>query len=596
MSIATELQQILDDRAALIVATGQPEESLTAQTGYVTTYTGDIHDAIEAKGVTVNEKLKDFAGAIASITGGGATPETITGTAHLSISRTDSIASYSLTPSIGWGGDPRFIFSDNDPQTYGCNRYGLGALLSSHFTGGEAIPLGAVITKWRLVGEFNRSSSLHTYKPMIAGHGFTGSGGYWRGNDFGFASDGVRHLASVEFTSNPDASPITAKMFNDATMSIGFEINSPNYTYVYASEMYIEIDWTYDKLAQEIEATGVVTSQVSFDDGALKKGSQFIVIDNGDGTLSMPNRNLMIAKPFNMIDGVDGAVNAQNTATLVNTTNYGTISLNTEYLVGMIGGVSPVSNYVPDYWNPPYNIDQLFRDAEGVVWKSTINSNYSNPYINPTNDPSWMGWEQVKSHSNIYVCKTQHTTAAEPPFWNWGGQSYLVGDTITWSGMGVQYYECNTPYTSNGEFWNETANWTDVTDELIASAFESTKWVEVTNIATPMHLNKPMAFNFEDACAFANGLTFAGHTDWRLANIREIMDMMYFNNVASETSYPLAIPNLGLVAAQTFFRSSTPYSVDATNKALVTDFSTYSSVAPGYNSAQAYAMIVRDIA
>jgi hypothetical protein len=561
---------------------------LQAEVARLDGFNTDIHDAIEAKGVSVDPNLESYPAAIASISGGGA-PETITGTAQLRPS--SDISTYLHVWPSGAHFSKVNLATPNDSdaiywtQAMGGTAYDFFGITMD---AGDTIPLGATITKVRVYARTKQNNASGVSKVYINTHNQE-----YRSTGHSDPADDVRRDWYYEWATNPYTSGAwTLDEIN--ALRIGWEVTFlAGLTYI-CTQLYAEVSWTYEKLAQEIEATGVTVSQVAYDDGALQKGSQFVVIDNGDGTLSMPNRNLMIAKPFNMIDGADGAVNAQNAATLVNTTNYGTISLNTEYFVGTIGGVTPISSYVPYYWNPPYNTDALYRDTDGVVWKSTIDNNYNNPAVFPINDPAWLGWEQMKSHSNIYVCKTQHTTAAEPPMWNYSGQSYSVGDKITWSGMGIEYYECNTAYTSTGDFWSESANWTDVTAATIASAFVSANWVEVTNITTPMHLNKPIGFDFTDACAFANSLSFAGYTDWRLANMRELMDMMYFNNPASETSFPLAIPALGIVAPS-YFRSSTPYSADAT-KAFVTDFTTYTVAIPGYNAAQGYVLCVRDIA
>ena len=578
------------------IINGSSSASLQAALVATQNVNADIHDAIEAQGVTVDALFEDYPTAIAAISGGGA-PETVTGIT------TNTLLADGLYWTYGWGFPNHspdyatmasYLSDSSDSTSFGGseNSY-VDAYIQGNLSNLSLIPLGATITNVRIYLRGARTRSDHTIKTIVGAH---------IGAAATITNDASYHDYHEDYAVNPNGSaPWTVASI--AAIQFGATIHITNYAYPntdFVSKIYVEITWSYQKLAQEIEATGVTVSQTSYDDGALKKGHSQIVVDNGDGTISLPNSNLMIARPMNMIDGTNGAVNAQNKAITANATNNGTISLNTHYTVGMMGGVAPVfgSNLQDyNYYNSPYYAGSYVTDpTTKAVWLSLQNYNYNSLGLTPSQSVGSTYWQLVKSHAHIYVCKTDHTTAAEPAMYDvMGGHSFIMNEECTYNdymGSGGLYWKCTTPFTSTGMWWSDYGNFQDITAAKQATAFDASKWVEVTNMACPMALNVPLPRTVAGHCTYAHGLSFAGHSDWRLANFRELLEMFNFGKASSASSF--CVDTLGLPSG-TPIHSSTPLYSSPTTQNIYTDFSTMYPMSSAYNDNWAFGIYVRNI-
>jgi hypothetical protein len=565
-----------------------------------------IHDAIEAKGVTVDAEFDDYAAAIANISGGGGA-ETITG---MTISRPDAdIGGSGLsTYGSGTGAYDRLneaVFDGSNGvyrNEYYNNDWNNTDL---HFSPPD-IPLGATITAVRTVWKVLRNSNGGTDSFRL-GIIPNGAAQFYYHTTLDNPTAGQWVTDSKEWLVNPYTNAAwkpaelgSPSQNNSFILRIEMRPTAAYPVHMYSAQVYMEIDWEYTKLAGDPQKTGVTVSQCTGDDGDLEKGNDFVAVDNGDGTVNLPNRNLMIAKPMNMIDGTDGAVNASNTVQSAYTLNYGTLALGTQYNVGQMVGLDPnfSGGYLPDWdsGSTPYSQGAFVKDPiSGAVFQSLMGSNYDNPnnFLSAmTYNPSWVSWGLIKSHDAIYVCKTQHTTAAEPTQWEWTpGINYTVGDKRTYNdGMGGLYWECNTSYqTPNGWFYEDAANWTDITAATLAAAFVSANWQEVTNMACPMALGIPRHRITDDHCTYAGTLNYAGYSDWRLINARELMETMNFGGASS-----YAIPALGIGTAKQF-QTSTPSIEGVTTHIHFSDFGYTYLLGSGFRDTPGFGLFVRDI-
>ena len=140
-------------------------------------------------------------------------------------------------------------------------------------------------------------------------------------------------------------------------------------------------------------------------------------------------------------------------------------------------------------------------------------------------------------------------------------------------------------------------NFTDITATKNESAYDASKWVEVSNIACPMALGVSIPRTVHEHCDYADALAYAGHTDWRLANAREMLELLFFANISTNTTL---LPTVLGVTATAPFHSSTPYHVAPTIKNIVSNFVMNDFYTPllaeAYNDNWAYGIYVRNIA
>jgi hypothetical protein len=505
--------------------------------------------------------------------------------------------------------DPVVVLADNDDAT-GCTstdqQTSTFYVLSHNFDLWKGIPLGSTITNVKFKMRAAASHASHLYKFAVQ----KGSQSFLSSN-LTFTRNGTFQNIAVDYTTNPATNqpwlPSDFAGVFDASVGVelGFYLTVSNYIYPrtdYISEFGIEVSWTYTPSDADVEQTGVTTSIVDYDDGYYKKGEPKIVVDNADGTISLPSRNLMFAKPCKMIDGTNNQV-AGNRLTKTNTTDFGTLSLGMTTVIGKPYGVGPkFGSYLQDwsYSYSPVTNGVIFRDPNtGIIWESRHNSNYSSPGFNPTQPLTSQDWKQIKSHDHIYICKTSHSTPTAPSDYDYmGGHSYTLDEECTYDDyMGGKYWKCTTPFTSTGMWYQDYTNFTDITAAKLATALDASKMVEVTNVASAYGdgAYMPIADTFANLCTYGHDLVFAGHTDWRLANEEELMALVDFNN-ASTTNPLFAHSWLELPASCVSFHSATPHPASHTDYTIGTDFTGYGFLQQFYQNNYAFGIYVRNIA
>jgi len=559
----------------------------------------DIKTAIEAKGVTVGSApLADYDDKIASISGGA--PDPVTGIAYPTLVSHDSVGGY------GWGfpvhnGPINEYLNDSSLSTgfQGFEQNYQTLIYQSLMDGLSSIPFGATITNVKFTYQASKTRADHTFKTTLdmAGHAQI------KGADMGFANDGNPHDYVLNLAVNPwTSNPWTLDEL--ALLNVGIEIYITNYGYPNSDFLYTlhpEISWTYTPAVGEPDVTGIINSIVDYDDGYYKKGQPKIIVDNGNHTISLPSKKRMFAKPFKMVDGDDGIIDG-NVIALTNTFNYGTISLGQHYAKGTPGGVTPnFSGSLQEYnysYAPVSNNSIWMEPTTKIIYKSRHDSNYTYLGLNPTQPLSSQDWEQIKSHANIYICITAHDTPADKPDYDMmGGTSYLIGDIFKYDNMGSGlYWYVDTPFISSGNFYSDMINVHDVTSTVLATAFDPTKWIELTNVASAYDIGAymPLSGDVATLCTRANSLVFADFSDWRLANYDELKELEYFTNGSSVV--PLfAHPSIELSSQALPFHSSTPHASNKTTLTIGTDFTGFNMLTANYNDNFAYPIFVRDI-
>mgnify|MGYP001570247241 CR=1 FL=1 len=344
-----------------------------------------------------------------------------------------------------------------------------------------------------------------------------------------------------------------------------------------------------------LTATGVTTSQATGDDGDLENGIALSFTDNEDGTFTDANGLDWVINPGMMIEGTSGDVNATNTITSATTGGNGAFTLNTEFVVGqMVGKGTPVYSYFPDWssGSVPYSEGAVVKDPNTlVIWQSLHNDNYGQPYLGGTNpNPDW---KVVGAYDHHYVCKTAHTSASEPTMYEMTPSTeYTIGMKRTYNnGMGQLYWECHTGYTSvNGMWYEEEATyWTDITAATIAAGWDSSKWVEVYNVASPMAMNFQVSRTWTGALTYINSVNYAGHTDWRMPNKKELDSLFDFSRSSALTPEILVIPD----QTAHYVHTSTPYSNTPTTHNWISDLTSFYLGSPAPMANYAYNFMVR---
>ncbi|MDD5016352.1 MAG: DUF1566 domain-containing protein [Atribacterota bacterium] len=129
---------------------------------------------------------------------------------------------------------------------------------------------------------------------------------------------------------------------------------------------------------------------------------------------------------------------------------------------------------------------------------------------------------------------------------NWvTSHAYVVGDLVSSAGGdAAPFYVCIVAHTSG----------TFATD-LAAGKWVLTVWTaSAANLTTPQSMVWDSTMGSPDALSACDNLTYAGYTDWRLPNVKELQSIVNYQNVgpAINTTY---FPN----AQSDYYWSSTTY-------------------------------------
>ena len=199
-----------------------------------------------------------------------------------------------------------------------------------------------------------------------------------------------------------------------------------------------------------------------------------------------------------------------------------------------------------------------------LTWSNCDASAYYTVQWRPslTDTSDWCGsWVSLQS-----ITTTNSTITVPVPMF------YRIG--VTWAssvrqtGQTASYRTGDDGYFQKGITW-PSPRFNDVGDGTVMDNLTGLMWVKAATNS---------AVNWTNAVDYCNGLTLAGHNDWRLANIQEIRSLMTYAD-CNYSGFPLPAGNPFQYSSGAMFWSSTT-SASETNRAWVQDFS--SSVASAY--------------
>lgn len=194
--------------------------------------------------------------------------------------------------------------------------------------------------------------------------------------------------------------------------------------------------------------------------------------------------------------------------------------------------------------NTPVNENNLI-----TAYKNNWNFNTDYVVGDCANGPT--GWNSVNAEK--WICLVDHTSHLAYPAWALS-TLYTVG-TVVREGTGTSWYICNVEHTSraSGTFANDrTANptyWTRVYPFDLDRATNPTYWLK-TLFFLQMSAGVMNTFTLANGIAAVEALEYAGHDDWRVANISELYSLI-----------DISIPNAAMPAA--IFPDATNYYINS---------------------------------
>ena len=255
-----------------------------------------------------------------------------------------------------------------------------------------------------------------------------------------------------------------------------------------------------------VTATGQVTSYATNDDGTSHTGLALSYAANGDGTVTDNNTGLMwVQEPQKIIPGAALAGIATNQIQVAK----GDWATSTSYALGDLvrdaGGVNATAMNITGVTtaNPAVvTVDNLQGITSGqsvfiqnITWSagSGLNGNIYYVLVNATA-------KTLTLYSNVSLGTGVNNTA-----------TYSSGGTATQT----KFYVCAIAHTS-GTFTTDVASGDWVETVWTASA---------ANLTTPSTMAWLPTGGTADAINNCENLTYAGYTDWRLPNIKELFSL-----------------------------------------------------------------------
>jgi hypothetical protein len=249
----------------------------------------------------------------------------------------------------------------------------------------------------------------------------------------------------------------------------------------------------------ELPVTGQTTSYAAGDDGDLQKGIAWPVprfVNHGNGTITDNLTGLIWEQtpPTSYIDWTPALTRVMNLST------GGYTDWRMPNIVELASLIHCERNYAMDWLNTAGFVDIQIYD----YWSSTI-SQYDNskaqtigdiggllvPIVRNIPDANLIIAVRGSSGANIYLPATGQTT------------SYAAGDDGA---------------SKTGEVWPEP-RFLDVGDGTVLDLLTGLMWERTPSTGK---------LNWINALQTVNDLDLAGHTDWRLPNLRELMSLINF--------------------------------------------------------------------
>lgn len=274
--------------------------------------------------------------------------------------------------------------------------------------------------------------------------------------------------------------------------------------------------------------TGQSSSYVTGDDGNLQKGASRSgrFTDNSDGTISDSIYSLQwIKAPWNIIPGT----------TVTPAASKGQYYFGTSYSVGDV-----VMANSEDWYSemiPSYNESSTYAKGAIVSYYDGSNTHYWHAMwnISAYQSPSTWGspWQQLPDgYGGVFICIAAHTSPTLN-YWMWdtSGTVWSTGDKCT---DGMYDYQCVLGYTqaTSDPYPSEDSTHWEVLNAYDATILhaDTTHWALAPFLLTANDYTQRLQFQFSTWCAFANALTFAGHSDWRVPNALELCSMFNFGS------------------------------------------------------------------
>jgi hypothetical protein len=283
-----------------------------------------------------------------------------------------------------------------------------------------------------------------------------------------------------------------------------------------AGTMYTT-DSIFTKLVR-LPATGQTTVYQTNDDGTYQSGATLLYADNGDGTITDSNTKLMWVKQPELI--IPGAVGV--TATNQIQVAKGNWAITTAYVAADL----------------VYAIET--EAVEGITVtrsETTVTSNTADTFT-------------AADVGRTIVVTAPGASSVIRAFTN--GTTVTVANSVTDAGAKTfsinSYYVCAVAHTSGG---------TTFTADITANP---TYWRETTWTGSAANLTTPLQKRWDSAAILdCEALDYAGYTDWRLPNLKELISIVNYEKVSPAIN-TTAFPN----TQSTFYWSSTPYADGAT--------------------------------
>ena len=252
-------------------------------------------------------------------------------------------------------------------------------------------------------------------------------------------------------------------------------------------------------------STGQVTSYATNDDGTSQKGLALSYTDNSNGTVTDNNTGLMWVKQPELI--IPGAALAGISTNQIQVAR-GDWATSTAYALGDLVRDATGANATA------MNITNVTTANPAVVTVDNLQGVTTGQSV-LINNITWSSGSGL--NGNIYYVLV-NATAKTLTLYSNALLSTAVNNTATYGSGGTaiqtKFYVCSTAHTS-GTFTDDIANWLE------------TVWTaSAANLTTASTMAWLPAGGSADAINNCENLTYAGYTDWRLPNVKELFNIV----------------------------------------------------------------------
>lgn len=184
----------------------------------------------------------------------------------------------------------------------------------------------------------------------------------------------------------------------------------------------------------------------------------------------------------------------------------------------------------------------------------------------------WVKEPQLIIPGAVGVHATNQIQAAKG---NWANNTAYVAGDLAKDTVGSTYWVCVVPHTSHAAVYTFAQDRAD----------NPTYWRQTVWTGSAANLTTAVGMNWSNALINSEALEYAGHTDWRLPNVKElqsIVDYSTFSPAINATFFPHTV--------SAYYWSGTTYAID-TSYAWIVNF----NVGSVSNGAKALDYFVRPV-